>query len=79
MRRKQRTRFIGPLKMVGTVVLYVEPVDGDLHGAGFVAHAKLSDGTFSWPMGADVYALKADAEKEAKLVKMDDGGPFIGQ
>ena len=56
-----------PLHMTGVVVMDYPGDDDD--PPGWVAHAMLSDGTLTWPMGATSYSDKADADAEALRIR----------
>lgn len=68
-----------PLHMTGTTVIWYEhePTVPDDYASGWVAHAVLSDGTLSWPMGAGTYPNKADAETDATRIAWTSTGPVL--
>jgi hypothetical protein len=64
-----------PLTLAGTEVIPVGPPHYDDEPAGWVAHARLSDGTLSWPAGAPVRPTREAAERDARWVVMATTGP----
>jgi hypothetical protein len=61
--------------MVGVKTIHVEATEE--HDSGWVAHAVLSDDTFSWPMGARVYDTSGGADRECLMIRWRNHGPVI--
>jgi hypothetical protein len=64
----------GPV-MVGFEVVHVAA--DDYHGAGYVAHAKCSDGTLSFPIGAESRLFRVQAERDTKRIRWSSTGPYM--
>jgi len=79
----RRTEF-SPI-MVGTEVIHVDAEPGpegkpwEGQPPGYVAHAKLSDGTLSWPMGAKIQWTLAEAQVDTKYIRWTATGPEMSE